>query len=88
VTKFVPVHEKEYHLFVISQDMTHFEHIHPEMRPDGTRTISRSKRTVVVRVSWEETEPAPASSARKIDTPRHPPPLKLRRTSLVVIVLP
>ena len=39
VTKFVPVHEKQYHLFVISQDMTHFEHIHPEMRPDGTWTI-------------------------------------------------
>jgi hypothetical protein len=39
VTKFVPVHEKEYHLFVISQDMTHFEHVHPEMRPDGTWTI-------------------------------------------------
>jgi hypothetical protein len=39
VTKFVPVHEKQYHLFVISQDMRHFEHIHPEQLPDGSWTI-------------------------------------------------
>ena len=39
VTKFIPVHEKQYHLFVISQDMEHFQHIHPEMKSDGTWTI-------------------------------------------------
>src|SRR5207237_4250750 len=30
ITKFGVVHEKQYHLFVISQDMTFFQHIHPE----------------------------------------------------------
>ena len=39
VTRFERVHEKEYHLFVISQDMEHFQHIHPEEQRDGTWTI-------------------------------------------------
>ena len=39
VTNFEVVHEKQYHLFVISQDMAHFQHIHPELQPDGTWTI-------------------------------------------------
>jgi len=39
VTRFEAVHEKRYHLFVISQDMQHFQHIHPEMRPDGTWSL-------------------------------------------------
>ena len=33
------VHERPYHLFVISQDMAHFQHIHPEQRPDMTWAI-------------------------------------------------
>ena len=39
VTAFEPVHDKRYHLFVISQDMTAFQHIHPDMRPDGSWAI-------------------------------------------------
>jgi hypothetical protein len=39
VSKFEPVHERQYHLFVISQDMEHFQHIHPEEQSDGTWTI-------------------------------------------------
>ena len=39
VTKFELVHEKPFHLFVISQDMAHFQHIHPELQTDGTWTI-------------------------------------------------
>src|SRR5262245_33094505 len=39
VTKFESVHERQYHLFVISQDMQHFQHIHPVEQPDGTWTI-------------------------------------------------
>ncbi|HEX5107044.1 MAG TPA: heavy metal-binding domain-containing protein [Vicinamibacterales bacterium] len=39
VTRFERVHEKEYHLFVISQDMEHFEHVHPDEQSDGTWTI-------------------------------------------------
>ena len=39
VKKFETVHERQYHLFVISQDMEHFEHIHPRELADGTWTI-------------------------------------------------
>src|SRR5215472_3789774 len=39
VKKFEVVHERQFHLFVISQDMEYFEHIHPTERPDGTWTI-------------------------------------------------
>jgi hypothetical protein len=39
VTRFEAVHERQYHLFVISQDMEFFQHIHPEEQPDGTWTI-------------------------------------------------
>src|SRR5579863_9172576 len=39
IKKFEVVHEKQYHLFVISQDMEYFQHIHPEEQPDGTWTI-------------------------------------------------
>jgi rRNA maturation protein Nop10 len=39
ITKFEAVHEKRYHLFLISQDMEYFQHIHPEEQPDGTWTI-------------------------------------------------
>jgi hypothetical protein len=39
VKKFETVHEKQYHLFVISQDMEYFQHIHPEEQPDGAWTI-------------------------------------------------
>jgi rRNA maturation protein Nop10 len=39
VKKFESVHEKQFHLFVISQDMEYFQHIHPEQQPDGTWTI-------------------------------------------------
>jgi heavy metal-binding protein len=39
IAKFEPVHERQYHLFVVSQDMEHFQHIHPEEQSDGTWTI-------------------------------------------------
>lgn len=39
VKDFEVVHTKRFHLFVISQDLEFFEHIHPTMRADGTWTI-------------------------------------------------
>jgi rRNA maturation protein Nop10 len=39
IKKFETVHERQYHLFVISQDMEFFQHIHPEEQPDGTWSI-------------------------------------------------
>ena len=39
ITAFETVHDKRFHLFLISQDMQVFEHIHPELQPDGRWTI-------------------------------------------------
>jgi hypothetical protein len=40
IRNFEVVHEKRYHLFIVSRDMNVFEHIHPEQRPDGTWAIT------------------------------------------------
>ena len=42
VRDFEIVHEKLYHLFVISQDLKFFAHEHPEMQPDGSFQIDLS----------------------------------------------
>jgi hypothetical protein len=39
IRNFEVVHDKRYHLFIVSRDMDVFEHIHPEQRPDGTWAI-------------------------------------------------
>ena len=39
IKKFETVHDRQYHLFVISQDMEFFQHIHPEQVADGTWSI-------------------------------------------------
>lgn len=39
VTSFYWVHTKQWHLFVISQNMEYFQHIHPVMAADGTWSI-------------------------------------------------
>ena len=39
IKKFETVHDRQYHLFVISQDMEFFQHIHPEQAADGTWLI-------------------------------------------------
>jgi hypothetical protein len=39
IKKFEIVHERQFHLFVISQDMDYFQHIHPEEQADGTWSI-------------------------------------------------
>ena len=39
VRRFATVHEKPFHLFVVSHDMTHYDHVHPDMQPDGSWTI-------------------------------------------------
>ena len=39
VESFELVHDKKYHLFVISQDMSSFQHIHPELQKNGSLAI-------------------------------------------------
>jgi hypothetical protein len=40
--EFLTIHDKLYHLFVISRDMEEFAHIHPEAQPDGSFTIEHT----------------------------------------------
>jgi hypothetical protein len=40
VMKFEVVHERQYHLFVISQDLEYFQHIHPEENAEGEWSIN------------------------------------------------
>ena len=39
VREFAIVHEQPFHLFVISQDLEHYAHVHPTQQPDGSFTI-------------------------------------------------
>ena len=39
VKEFNIVHDKPFHLFVVSQDLTYFAHIHPQQQADGGFTI-------------------------------------------------
>ena len=39
VKQFNVMHEKLFHLFVISHDFSHFEHLHPTLQPDGSFTL-------------------------------------------------
>jgi hypothetical protein len=39
VRQFQVMHDKLYHLFIVSQDLTEFQHIHPEHEPDGSFTV-------------------------------------------------
>ena len=39
VRDFVEVHEKIFHLFVISQDLEHYDHVHPVQQTDGTFVV-------------------------------------------------
>ena len=39
VPDLVPVHDRFYHLFVVSQDLSHFEHLHPARGPGGAWSI-------------------------------------------------
>jgi hypothetical protein len=39
VARLLEMHEKLFHLFVISQDMSYFAHEHPELQPDGSLTF-------------------------------------------------
>lgn len=42
VGTFGVVHDKQFHMFVVSQDLEHFAHIHPEQQTDGSWTIDHT----------------------------------------------
>jgi heavy metal-binding protein len=39
VRTFATVHEKPFHLFVVSHDLDYYDHVHPDMQADGSWTI-------------------------------------------------
>ena len=39
VFSFATVHEKQFHLFVVSHDLEYYDHVHPEMQNDGSWAI-------------------------------------------------
>lgn len=39
VHNFATVHEKQFHLFVVSHDLDYYDHVHPDMQADGSWTI-------------------------------------------------
>jgi heavy metal-binding protein len=39
VRDFVEVHEKRYHLFVVSQDLEYYDHVHPVQEADGSYVV-------------------------------------------------
>ncbi len=39
IKEFNILHDMPFHLFVVSQDFEHFDHIHPDKQPDGSFTI-------------------------------------------------
>lgn len=41
VKEYEVMHEKLYHLFVVSQDTTIFNHVHPEVQPDGSFILNQ-----------------------------------------------
>jgi hypothetical protein len=41
VGKFLEVHERPFHLFIITRDLDRFEHVHPMLMPDGTFELER-----------------------------------------------
>lgn len=42
VADYALIHDKRFHLFVVSQDLEHFAHIHPEQQPDGSWAIDHT----------------------------------------------
>lgn len=41
VTRFLEVHERPFHLFIIGRGLGYFEHAHPEQREDGTFVLRK-----------------------------------------------
>ena len=44
VTRFETVHERTFHLFIISRDLSYFAHVHPEAAPDGRFVLTHRLR--------------------------------------------
>jgi hypothetical protein len=39
VRSYATVHDKQFHLFIVSHDLEYYDHVHPDMQPDGSWVI-------------------------------------------------
>ncbi len=90
VTRFEVIHEKLFHLFLVSQDLEYFSHEHPTLRPDGwfrLRTRLPKPGTYRLLADFDPSGGTPQLSARTFSTagwprPSLPPSPTRRRISL------
>jgi len=86
VTQFIDVHERSFHLFILSRDLTQFAHVHPERTADG-RFVLRHDIAVGEYVLVADFLPAGGTSQllqRAITTPGYTGPLFGPAPELVV----
>jgi hypothetical protein len=79
VKNFEIVHEKLFHLFLVSQDLEYFAHLHPEYRPDGwfrLRTRLPKPGTYKLLADFDPTGGTPQLSARLFSTAGYVLPLE------------
>jgi len=71
VTRFEIVHEKLFHLFLVSQDLEFFAHLHPELQPSGwfrLRTRLPKPGTYRLLADFDPTGGTPQLAARTFST--------------------
>jgi Heavy metal binding domain len=79
VRKFEIVHEKLFHLFVVSQDLEYFAHVHPEYRPDGwfrLKTRLPKPGTYKLLADFDPTGGTPQLAAKVFSTAGYVQPLE------------
>jgi len=79
VTQFEIVHEKLFHLFLVSQDLEYFSHEHPEFRPDGwfrLRTQLPKPGTYRLLADFDPTGGTPQLAAKTFSTAGYLAPLE------------
>jgi hypothetical protein len=78
VTRFEVIHEKLFHLFLVSQDLEYFSHEHPTLRPDGwfrLRTRLPKPGTYRLLADFDPSGGTPQLSARTFSTAGYAAPL-------------
>ena len=76
VTAFETVHERTFHLFILSRDLGSFLHVHPEMRADGTFELTQAlpPGEYMLVADFLPTGGVPQTVSRAILTPGFDPP--------------
>lgn len=79
VTRFETVHEKLFHLFLVSQDLEYFSHEHPVLDPDGwfrLRTVLPKAGTYRLLADFDPSGGTPQLAPKTISTAGYVTPLE------------